>query len=174
MLKTIGMLASQAKPLATRLGARAWGSCTSVVVRGGMSLAARRAGAAAAMGSARRASAISSSSPLRPAPSSSIAAETEAALASVSDHSSSSSSSSSGGVLEPQLIWPGRSHGCGELRPAQAGQRVTVCGWVDRYRNLGGILFLDIRDHTGIVQARPGGGACPCLMDCVQLPCPAG
>lgn len=31
----------------------------------------------------------------------------------------------------------------------QVGSPVTVCGWVDRYRNLGGLLFLDIRDHTG-------------------------
>ena len=33
--------------------------------------------------------------------------------------------------------------------PLQVGSPVTVCGWVDRYRNLGGLLFLDIRDHTG-------------------------
>jgi aspartyl-tRNA synthetase len=29
---------------------------------------------------------------------------------------------------------------------------VVLCGWVDKYRNLGGLLFLDIRDHTGLVQ----------------------
>jgi aspartyl-tRNA synthetase len=32
------------------------------------------------------------------------------------------------------------------------GDSVTICGWVDKYRNLGGLLFLDIRDHTGVIQ----------------------
>jgi aspartyl-tRNA synthetase len=32
------------------------------------------------------------------------------------------------------------------------GQEVTLCGWVDGYRNFGGVLFLDVRDHTGLVQ----------------------
>jgi len=38
------------------------------------------------------------------------------------------------------------------------GQEVTLCGWVDGYRNFGGLLFLDIRDHTGIMQvvSQPG------------------
>ena len=29
---------------------------------------------------------------------------------------------------------------------------MALCGWVDKYRNLGGLLFLDVRDHTGVVQ----------------------
>lgn len=33
------------------------------------------------------------------------------------------------------------------------GEKVTVCGWVDKRRNLGGLLFLDIRDYSGILQA---------------------
>ena len=33
------------------------------------------------------------------------------------------------------------------------GTKVTVCGWVDKRRDLGGLLFLDIRDHSGILQA---------------------
>ncbi len=42
---------------------------------------------------------------------------------------------------------------CGELRAADAGREVTVCGWVDRRRTHGEHLaFLDVRDHTGIVQ----------------------
>jgi aspartyl-tRNA synthetase len=55
-------------------------------------------------------------------------------------------------VVEPGLTWPSRSHACGALTEADVGCEVRVCGWVDRARNLGGILFLDIRDHTGIVQ----------------------
>jgi aspartyl-tRNA synthetase len=65
-------------------------------------------------------------------------------------HTSAAAAAAS--LLEPQLTWPERTHSCGAVTEAQAGQPVTVCGWVDRYRNLGGILFLDIRDHTGIVQ----------------------
>jgi aspartyl-tRNA synthetase len=38
------------------------------------------------------------------------------------------------------------------LRQDSIGQTVSICGWVDRNRNLGGLLFLDIRDHTGILQ----------------------
>ncbi|KAI3425845.1 hypothetical protein D9Q98_007819 [Chlorella vulgaris] len=58
------------------------------------------------------------------------------------------------GVLEAALTWPARTHGCGAISEAQVddGGSVTVCGWVDRYRNLGGLIFLDIRDHTGIIQ----------------------
>ena len=42
---------------------------------------------------------------------------------------------------------------CGELRAADAGREVAVCGWVDRRRTHGEHLaFLDVRDHTGIVQ----------------------
>lgn len=50
------------------------------------------------------------------------------------------------------LTWPERSHGCGTLSVTDVPTTITVCGWVDRHRNLGGIIFLDIRDHTGVVQ----------------------
>ncbi|MCU4747797.1 aspartate--tRNA ligase [Streptomyces sp. JH002] len=51
-----------------------------------------------------------------------------------------------------------RSHLCGELRSADIGKDVRLSGWLHNRRNLGGILFIDLRDHYGIVQlvVRPG------------------
>ncbi|MFP6816928.1 MAG: aspartate--tRNA ligase [Pseudomonadales bacterium] len=45
-----------------------------------------------------------------------------------------------------------RSHYCGELNATQVGERVELCGWVHRRRDHGGVIFLDIRDRTGIIQ----------------------
>lgn len=45
-----------------------------------------------------------------------------------------------------------KSHSCGELSPAEAGQVVRLAGWVHRRRDHGGLIFLDIRDRTGLVQ----------------------
>ena len=45
-----------------------------------------------------------------------------------------------------------RTHRCGELTLADVGKTVTVMGWTQVYRNLGGVIFIDLRDRSGIVQ----------------------
>ncbi|RMH01767.1 MAG: aspartate--tRNA ligase [Aquificota bacterium] len=46
-----------------------------------------------------------------------------------------------------------RSHYCGQIDQELVGQEVTLCGWVHRVRNHGGVVFIDLRDREGIVQA---------------------
>ena len=41
---------------------------------------------------------------------------------------------------------------CGTFTVANIGQEIAVCGWVQRQRNLGGLIFVDLRDRTGLLQ----------------------
>ncbi|WP_376692622.1 aspartate--tRNA ligase [Wenzhouxiangella sp. EGI_FJ10409] len=45
-----------------------------------------------------------------------------------------------------------RSHLCGQVTENLDGQQVTVCGWVNRARDLGGLIFIGLRDHAGVLQ----------------------
>ncbi|MGH2852209.1 MAG: OB-fold nucleic acid binding domain-containing protein, partial [Solirubrobacteraceae bacterium] len=45
-----------------------------------------------------------------------------------------------------------RDHWCGELRLADVSSRVRVAGWVHRRRDHGGLIFIDLRDRSGLLQ----------------------
>src|SRR5690606_23456536 len=56
-------------------------------------------------------------------------------------------------TLEGQL----RTHTCGQLRAKHIGQKVILCGWVNKSRDLGGLHFKDVRDKYGMTQLNFGG-----------------
>src|SRR5690606_7716528 len=45
-----------------------------------------------------------------------------------------------------------RTHHCGELGASDIGKEVTLCGWLTKYRDLGGLHFIDLRDKFGVTQ----------------------
>src|SRR5215468_2415228 len=45
-----------------------------------------------------------------------------------------------------------RTHSCGELRASDAGSRALLMGWVHRRRDLGGVIFIHLRDREGVTQ----------------------
>lgn len=45
-----------------------------------------------------------------------------------------------------------RTHNCGQLRASEVGQRAVLAGWVNNYRDHGGVIFIDVRDRNGVTQ----------------------
>ena len=45
-----------------------------------------------------------------------------------------------------------RTHNCGQLTMANVNEKVTLCGWVNKRRNFGALVFIDLRDREGLTQ----------------------
>src|SRR6187200_40107 len=54
--------------------------------------------------------------------------------------------------MAEQLGSLARTHTCGALRPADVGRQAVLLGWVHRVRDMGAILFIDVRDRYGVTQ----------------------
>jgi aspartyl-tRNA synthetase len=54
-----------------------------------------------------------------------------------------------------------KTHTCGELTLQQRGQRVTLAGWLNRRRDHGGLIFLDVRDRFGVTQVTVDSATVP-------------
>ena len=70
-------------------------------------------------------------------------------------------------LRKEEQVWPERSY-CGELREQDAGRHVHLAGWVDGNRNLGGLIFIRLRDVTGIVQIVVDSSAAPSLVPAAE------
>ena len=58
-------------------------------------------------------------------------------------------------LMEMELDFLGqlrRTHTCGQLRASDAGSRALLMGWVHRHRDLGGVIFIHLRDREGVTQ----------------------
>ena len=58
-----------------------------------------------------------------------------------------------------------RTHNCGQLRASDAGQRAILMGWVHRRRDLGGVIFIHLRDREGVTQLVFSESADPAVHD---------
>lgn len=54
--------------------------------------------------------------------------------------------------IDDSLLWVSRTGLCGDLSENDVGKRVCLCGWVALHRIHGGLSFLNLRDHSGIIQ----------------------
>lgn len=70
-------------------------------------------------------------------------------------------------ALSEPLEWVNRTAFCGELSSNDVGKSVQLCGWVALHRVHGGLTFLNLRDHTGIIQVL---ACCKCLVFLIQFP----